>query len=47
MTVLTGSNGSYHDAKDFITKLGHITFVHYGGYPRYYARASRRHLAMR
>lgn len=47
LTVLTGSNGSYHAAKDFITRLGHITFVHYGGYPRYYARASRRHLALR
>jgi beta-lactamase class A len=49
LTVLTGSNGNYKDAKDFITRLGHITFAHYGGYPRhrYIARAGRRSLALR
>jgi beta-lactamase class A len=47
LTVLTGANGNYKDAKDFITRLGHITFAHYGGIPKYYARAGRRHLALR
>jgi beta-lactamase class A len=43
LTVLTGQNDNYSMAKDFITRLGHITFVHYGGYPRYYFAASHRH----
>jgi len=41
MTVLTGQNHSYSQAKDFITKLGKVTFLHYAG-PRYYAKATRR-----
>ena len=41
MTVLTGQNHSYSQAKDFITKIGKVTFLHYAG-PRYYAKASRR-----
>ena len=41
MTVLTGQNRSYSQAKDFITRLARITFVGYAG-PRYYARADGR-----
>jgi beta-lactamase class A len=41
MTVMTGDNRSYAQAKDFITKLAHLTFVHYGG-TRYLAQATRR-----
>jgi beta-lactamase class A len=47
ITVLTGQNPDYHSAKDFITGLARITFRHYGGMPHYYARASRRHFAVR
>ena len=47
ITVLTGQNPDYHSAKDFITGLARITFRHYGGMPHYYARSSRRHLALR
>lgn len=32
ITVLTGQNRSYHDAKDFISRLGRVTFKHYSGY---------------
>ena len=42
MTVLTGSNPSYKEAKNFISRLGKVTFVHYGGYPSYYASRRRR-----
>jgi beta-lactamase class A len=41
MTVLTGDNRTYSQAKDFITKLAHVTFANYAG-PRYLAQASRR-----
>lgn len=49
ITVLTGQNGSYKTAKDFISRLGRIAYVHYGGAPpRYYARASsKRHVVVR
>lgn len=49
MTVLTGQNGSYKIAKDFISRLGRVTFRHYGGYPYYYAKAypRRRQFALR
>ncbi|MHB2025549.1 MAG: serine hydrolase [Elusimicrobiota bacterium] len=46
MTVLTGKNRSYHWAKNFIMRLGHVTFAFYGGRVmrrhRYYARVWRR-----
>lgn len=42
LTVLTGQNDSYKLAKDFITRLGHITFAHFGGIPRYFYAARRR-----
>lgn len=42
ITVLTGSNQSYKVAKDFITRLGRVTYVHYGGYPQYYAARGKR-----
>ncbi|MBI5630493.1 MAG: serine hydrolase [Elusimicrobia bacterium] len=42
LTVLTGQNASYKIAKDFITRLGRITFKHYNGEKRYYAKAVRR-----
>ncbi|OGR47260.1 MAG: hypothetical protein A2X37_04645 [Elusimicrobia bacterium GWA2_66_18] len=41
LTVLTGQNQSYSQAKTFITKLAHVTFANYAG-PRYYAQATRR-----
>lgn len=41
MTVLTGQNPSYSQAKTLITKLAHVTFANYAG-PRYYAQATRR-----
>mgnify|MGYP001590291650 FL=1 len=41
MTVLTGQNQSYSQAKTLITKLAHVTFANYAG-PRYYAQAPRR-----
>lgn len=41
ITVLTGQNRSYSQAKDFITKLAKVTFRHYGG-PQYYAKAGSR-----
>lgn len=41
MTVLTGQNQSYSQAKTLITKLAHVTFTNYAG-PRYYAQATRR-----
>jgi beta-lactamase class A len=44
MTVLTGQNRSYSVAKDFITKLGKVTFKHYAG-PQYYAKAAPRRKA--
>ncbi len=48
LTVLTGQDDSYAMAKNFITRLGHITFRHYGGYPRYYASRRRwRRFALR
>lgn len=40
LTVLTGQNGDYKSAKNFITRVGQITFRYYRGGPRYYARAS-------
>ena len=41
ITVLTGQNASYSQAKDFITKIAHITFENYAG-PRYLASAKKR-----
>lgn len=41
ITVLTGQNPSYSQAKNFITKLAHITFENYAG-PRYIASVPRR-----
>ena len=41
VTVLTGQNQSYTQAKNFITKLAHVTFEGYAG-PRYYASATKR-----
>ena len=47
ITVLTGQNRSYSQAKDFITKLGKVTFKNYAG-PQYYAKAgARRRRAVR
>lgn len=40
MTVLTGQNGDYKSAKEFISRLGRVTFRHYS--PRFYARAAPR-----
>jgi len=44
VTVLTGQNRSYSQAKDFITKVAKVTFNHYAG-PRYYAKAAPRRRA--
>jgi len=44
VTVLTGQNRSYSQAKDFITKVAKVTFHHYAG-PRYYAKAGSRRKA--
>ncbi len=44
ITVLTGQNRSYSMAKDFITKVGKVTFKHYVG-PQYYAKAHARRKA--
>ncbi len=41
ITVLTGQNASYSQAKDFITKIAHVTFENYAG-PRYLASAKKR-----
>ncbi len=41
ITVLTGQNASYGQAKDFITKIAHVTFENYAG-PRYLASARKR-----
>ncbi|NNN06341.1 MAG: serine hydrolase [Elusimicrobia bacterium] len=41
ITVLTGDNRTYAQAKDFITKLAHVTFANYAG-PSYLAQATRR-----
>jgi beta-lactamase class A len=40
VTVLTGQNASYGQAKNFITKLAHVTFENYAG-PTYLAKATR------
>jgi beta-lactamase class A len=40
ITVLTGQNASYSQAKDFITKIAHVTFENYAG-PRYVASAKK------
>ena len=42
VTVLTGQNASYSQAKNFITALAHVTFANYGG-PTYLAKATKRH----
>ncbi len=44
LIVLTGQNKSYSLAKDFITKVGKVTFQHYAG-PKYYAKAGVRRKA--
>ena len=41
ITVLTGQNASYSQAKNFITKIAHVTFESYAG-PRYLASAKKR-----
>jgi beta-lactamase class A len=41
ITVLTGANGDYKSAKDFISRLGRVTFRYYGA-NQYYAKASSR-----
>ena len=41
LTVLTGENRSYSQAKHFISKLARVTFARYAG-PRYLAQATRR-----
>jgi beta-lactamase class A len=41
VTVLTGQNASYSQAKNFITKLAHVTFENYAG-PTYLAKATKR-----
>jgi beta-lactamase class A len=41
VTVLTGQNASYSQAKDFITRLAHVTFQNYAG-PTYLAKATKR-----
>ena len=46
LTVLTGSNPSYRPAKNFITKIGRLTYRYYGGHitvhsRRYYAVAGK------
>ena len=49
LTVLTGQNRNYRAAKDFITRLGRLTFRHYKGQPILYAKVPRHHrqLALR
>jgi beta-lactamase class A len=42
MTVLTGDNRTYSEAKDFITKLAHVTFANYAGPSYLLAQASHR-----
>lgn len=44
VTVLTGQNRSYSQAKDFIAKVAKVTFNHYAG-PQYYAKAPPRRKA--
>jgi beta-lactamase class A len=46
ITVLTGQNRSYSEAKNFITKIGHVTFADYAG-PRYIASLPRRRRSRR
>ncbi len=46
MTVLTGENRDYRAAKDFISRLGRVTFRYYSGQDRL-ARATRRRPALR
>lgn len=41
MTVLTGQNRSYQAAKDFISRLGHVTFRYYTGAERLARRNHR------
>jgi beta-lactamase class A len=41
ITVLTGQNASYSQAKNFITRIARVTFENYAG-PRYLAAARRR-----
>lgn len=50
ITVLTGQNRNYQDAKEFISRLGRVTFKHYSGYaePDRLAKASKpRSVALR
>lgn len=48
ITVLTGQNSNYAAAKDFITRLGRVTYRHYRG-DNYFANDPKRrnHLALR
>ena len=45
LTVMTGHNRNYHAAKDFITRLGHVTFRHYTGSNWLVRATHRRHPA--
>lgn len=47
LVVLTGQNRSYQTAKDFISKLGQLTFRYYDNDPSFYVRASEYRLASR
>lgn len=45
LVVLTGQNRAYQTAKDFISKLGQLTFRYYDNDPSLYARSSEYRLA--
>ncbi len=47
MVVLTGQNRDYTTAKDFISKLGQLTYRYYENDPSFYVRASEYRLAQR
>jgi beta-lactamase class A len=46
LTVLTSSGESYSSAKDFITRVGRLTYAHYGA-PTYASLRRRHHVAIR
>lgn len=47
LVVLTGQNRDYGTAKDFISKLGTLTFRYYDNDPNFFKRASEYRLAQR
>ncbi|MBI5201658.1 MAG: serine hydrolase [Elusimicrobia bacterium] len=47
MVVLTGQNRDYTTAKDFISKLGQLTYRYYENDPSFYARATEYRVAQR